>query len=134
MRRRGWFKCWSEKLSGSPRIRALKPWEYGVYMHLLVASDDQGALLSGSHVWTIQDLCLECNARGATKRMEKAMDRFITEGLVKIRAADGAWIVANFSQLQKPGPSPAKKRPRMVIGQGRPEAKGPVSFRRALGG
>lgn len=111
---RPWFKVFREKLAGSPRVRALKPWNYGVYMHLMVASNERGALVSGNHPWTIEDVCVECNVPKGKRRVEAALERLLHDGLLHVRSTDGAYVVSNFCKLQET----PKLQPQQPSGRG----------------
>lgn len=121
-----WIKLWSERLRASPRVRRLKPFAFGVYMRLLTSANEQGALKSGDHVWTVDDIALECNMPRGRERLRKSLDELMELGLIRRRSElDGALVVANLKELQTPprkgeGATPPPRR-----SGGRRRAKGP---------
>lgn len=110
-----WRKLFAEKMRSSTRIRRLSVFEWGVYMKLWCAADDVGALVNGRHPWTIDDVAAECGTK-RTARIAKAVSRLESDDLLT-RDIRGAWIVSNFSSLQRqvpPAAKPAKPRPATV--------------------
>ena len=107
MSRSPWFKVWRDKLLGSPRVRRLKPWDFGIYMRLMSHADETGALISGTHVWTLDDICRECEAPRAQKKVGALLARMCDPndprmgGLMCRRMDDGAYVIANFARLQR---------------------------------
>ncbi len=94
-----WAKVFRDKLRGSIRIRSLKLTDYGVYMHVMMAAGDDGALVSGTHAWTLEDIALECNAPRGKKRIAKAVERLVADGLLQQREG-GAYVVTNWAEMQ----------------------------------
>lgn len=125
-----WRKLWVEKMLGSPRIRALKPYDRGIYFTMLCMANDEGALRSAQHVYTIKDIANESNANRALKRVTKAVEHFVEVGIVA-KGPDGELVVSNLAELQK---HDAVRRARRRPGGGRrPRGGGPQSIGDILG-
>lgn len=96
---RPWFKLWREKIRSSDRVRALRPYDAGVYFRLLCACDDKGKLRSGTRPWDFVDVAEECGARRSLRSIDSSLDRLKRRDL--IITVGGFLVVANFSELQE---------------------------------
>lgn len=108
-RKRVWKKCWHEKLLSSPRFRALKPYDRGVYFTLFLLADDDGFLQSGKVVLGVDTLAEELGVGRSKPALRKCLARLQESGLLERREAHpdvlgdgGGWVyvVANSDLLQ----------------------------------